>query len=212
MTEPIVESEGGEQATYAVKALGGDRIGFYGAIWGDPEHHDLSRQRDFFTKATDFWLEQLPLPQPLLYHHAQNPDTAAEPVIGKIDTRRVDDVGLWYEAELEKAHSYRAAVGRLIDDQALAASSDSVSHLVVRRPAGKGTHELVRWPIVAVSLTPTPAEPRLLPAEALKSAYKAIGIELPDLPQADAGASGELEAARARALLTLIKIVSAMEV
>lgn len=186
-------------ASYEVKSLGGDRIHFYGAIWGDPEHTDLSAQRDYFTKATDLWLQQLPLPQPMIYHHAQDPATAADPVIGKVDARGLDDAGLWYEGELDKAHRYRAFVDQLIADHALAASSDSVPHLVVRRPAGKGAHELVRWPIVAVSLTPTPAEPRLLPVEALKAAYKAIGVELPDLAQADAGASGAMEAARARA-------------
>jgi len=195
-------------ASYAVKALGGDRVRCYVALFGDAEHTDLSSHHDFFTKATDVWEQQLPLPQPMIYHHAQDPATAADPVIGKWDVRGIDDSGRWYEGELDKAHRFRAFVGQLIAEGALAASSDSVPHLVVRRPAGQGSHELVRWPIVAVSLTPTPAEPRLRPAEALKAAYKAIGVELPDLAPADAGASGATEAARAQAtaVQTLIAI------
>ncbi len=193
---------------YAVKAIGENRVRCYAAIWGDVDHPDLSDLRDFFTKGTDFWLDKLSMPQPMIYHHAQDKKTADDPVIGTWDKRGVDDVGLWYEGERSKSHKYRDAVQKLIDNGELAASSDSAPHLVQRRPAAKGTHEITRWPIIAVSLTPTPAEPRLLPVEAVKSAYKALGIDL-DLPdgEADAGASGhEGGRGKAQATLTLIEL------
>lgn len=160
-----------------VKALGEDRVGAYVVLFGDEDHPDLSSARDFFTKNTDFWLDKW-AKRPMLYNHDMSLPDDFEPVVGSWQKFIPDDIGIWAEGELEKAHKYRAMVKRLIDQQALATSSDSAPHLVKRKPASKGTHEITRWPLLAASLTTTPAEPRLLPVTALKSAYETLGIDI----------------------------------
>ncbi len=175
--EPAAEAK----ATYAVKTLGENRIGGYGVLFGSEDQPDLSEQKDFFTKATDFFLDKLGPIRPMLYHHAQEEATAMIPVVGLWDKAVQDDVGVWLEGELDKAHRYRKAIGELVAKGALALSSDSAPHLVLREKAGKGTHRITRWPLFCCSLTPTPAEPRLAPVdfETIKAAYKAVGIALP---------------------------------
>lgn len=172
--------------TLAVKALGDGRIGGYAVIYGSPDQPDLSSARDFFTKSTDFWLDKWSQ-RPIIYHHAMDDATADAPVVGLWDKALQDDIGIWLEGQLDQAHQYRAAITKLVEAGALALSSDSAPHLVKRKKAAKGTHEVTRWPLLAASLTPTPAEPRLLPVEQIKSAFKAAGIDLP----ADWFADGE---------------------
>lgn len=167
----------------AVKFLddGGVKVGGYAVRFGSPDEPDLSQERDFFTKSTDFWLDRWAT-RPMLYHHAQEGATADEPIIGAWLKASLDDVGVWLEGELDKAHKYFSAIQEMVKRGVLAQSSDSAPHLVKRKRAAKNTHEVTRWPILASSLTPTPAEPRLLPVETIKSAYKALGIDFPDEP------------------------------
>ena len=77
------------------------------------------------------------------------------------------------------AHRYRAAIKRMIDLGMLKISTDSALHLVRREKQPNGTHEVKRWPIIAASLTPSAAEPRLFDVQALKSWYGVAGIDLP---------------------------------
>lgn len=171
----------------AVKALDGDRIGGYAVRFGSEDEPDLSAFRDFFTKSTDFWLEHWQT-RPMLYHHAQDEATKDAPVVGRWTAARVDDVGVWLEGQLNMAHRYAGAVKELVARGALRLSSDSAPHLVVRERRPSGAHEVKRWPLLAASLTPSPAEPRLLPITHLKSLYAAAGLPVPleidDSPEA----------------------------
>lgn len=201
---------------YAVKALDdtGDRIGGYAIIFGDESSPDLSPYRDFFTPDTDFWLDAFKT-RPMLYHHAMEERTAADPVVGVWDTARVDEIGVWLEGELKKRHTYKQAIKDLIARGALGQSSDSAPHLVKRRWMPNGTHKVVRWPLLASSLTPTPAEPRMIETSLLKEAYKAVGIDWPvhiddasiaSTEDAD-GTTAQSADERARRLNTLIHIL-----
>jgi len=177
----------------AVKMLADGRVRAYAVRFGTPDEPDISPQRDFFTKSTDFWLTAYTT-RPMLYHHAQDPATKAEPVIGLWVKAGVDDVGVWLEGQLNQAHRYHAAIKEMVRRGALRLSSDSAPHLVVREPQPNGTNWVKRWPLLAASLTPTPAEPRLLPVGELKAAFDAAGIappaELID-ETAEATASGD---------------------
>lgn len=179
----------------AVKMLGEDRVGGYAVRFGSADEPDLSAFRDYFTKSTDFWLDAWQT-RPMLYHHAMDAATKDAPVVGRWTDARVDDVGVWLEGQIDMAHRYAAAVKDLVRRGVLKLSSDSAPHLVVRAPGPNNTHEVKRWPLLAASLTPSPAEPRLLPVGALKAAFDAAGLlppaELIDSPEADDAEAAEV--------------------
>jgi hypothetical protein len=159
---------------YAIKALGEDRIGAYGILWGDESNKDL--HGEFFTKDTEelsVMLDQLG-GLPFMYHHAADGKLKST-VIGIVDKLESDDVGQWFEARIKDHEAYRKYVKPLIDRQALFPSSGTL-------PAAKRTKkngEITRWPIIEMTGTPTPAEYRMLnvPIEEVKSYYKSIGLE-----------------------------------
>lgn len=191
----------------AVKMLDDGRIGAYAVRFGDADNPDLSHMRDYFTKSTDFWLDAWKQ-RPMLYHHAQDPTTADNPIIGNWTKAIKDDVGIWLEGQLDKAHKYYAAINQMVQQGALKLSSDSAPHLVKRNRHGD-VNEVTRWPLMAASLTPTPAEPRLLPVSALKAIY---AVEFPpayieDSPETPALESADaLKSAARERLLELIEI------
>ena len=176
----------------------GGRIGGYLVIWGAASNGDAADadggkriQRDlqgeYFTPQTDVgldWYEQ----RPVLYHHGLDGALKAA-VIGVIDTLRPDDTGLWAEAQLDLHKRYVRAVQRLVDQGVLSWSSGSLPHLV----QVEGDGWIKRWPIVEGSLTPTPAEPRHACVQTLKSAYKALGLDMTWLGIAAADAPNRRE-------------------
>lgn len=162
---------------YAVKALGNDRVGGYALLFGDATKTDLTG--DYFTKSTEFWLEEFGDKRPMLYQHAAfDPATKSNPVVGTWDTFRVDDIGVWTEGQLKKAHKYKKAIEQLIEAGALGLSSGSAPNLVLKTRKQRA-NEITRWPILEVSLTPEPAEPRMTPVTAIKSYFADAGLDLP---------------------------------
>lgn len=159
----------------AVKAIGKDTIRGYAALWGSPERVDLDRE--FFTSDTDFWDAPLKgVTRPLTWDHAQDDATKTNPVIGSIKAMGDDEVGRWYEAQLDTSHKYRKAIDRLIEVGALGTSSDSAPQYVLREQRGKGVW-LKRWPLFAAALTATPCEPRQVNTVEY---FKSVGISIPD--------------------------------
>lgn len=160
-------------APWAVKALGGGRIGGYAVLWGDPQRKDLTKE--YFTPDTaDLTAIFKQLGRlPNLYAHGGD-GSVRSAIIGVIDTMIPDDIGLWYEAQLERASAYREAVLRLIERGLLGSSSGTLP--AAREVAPDG--HIKRWPIVEVSLTPAPAEYRMLdrPVSEIKDLYEAIGL------------------------------------
>jgi len=114
--------------------------------------HDLVG--DTFDKTTNFDLGFAPKKK-LLYSHRKNP--AVKSVIGYVTETRVDDEGVFFRAELDKAFKYRKAVKKLADLGLLGMSSGSADQLVSRENG-----VIKEWPILELSLTPTPMEPRTI--------------------------------------------------
>ncbi len=157
------------------------RVGGYLIAWGEARQPDM--QGEYFTPETDVgldWYER----RPLLYHHGLDGALKAA-VIGVIDSLTPDEIGLWAEAQLDLRKRYVRAVRQLVDQGALSWSSGSLPHLVEVGEGGR----IKRWPIVEGSLTPSPAEPRKTDARTLKSAYKALGLDMSRLGLGDAGAT-----------------------
>lgn len=177
----------------AVKRLGGGRIGHYAVLWGDPAKRDLTGE--YFTRQTAD-LETLFRAVgklPLLYQHTLD-DQLKTSVVGLVDVLAPDDVGLWYEAQLTMAGEYRAAMEELIGAGALGTSSGT---LPGARRVDRRTGEIKRWAIAELSLTPTPAEPRMMerPAAEIKAAWKAAGLRMPDGERESGGAGEDAKAA-----------------
>jgi HK97 family phage major capsid protein len=166
-------------APHQIKRLGPDRIGGYALVHGTPQERDI--EGDFFTKSTDLWLDVYNN-QPIMFDHAvglklpddpalsdDEQDTPRRYKLGRIVKSARDDIGLWIEAVVDAHNDWVEGVWELVDKGALFFSSGSVPHLIKRTEGG----EVKSWPIVEVSLTPTPAEPRRTRVAALSNAQTA---------------------------------------
>lgn len=158
----------------AVKSLGGDRIGGHAVLWGSPTKRDL--MDEFFTTKTAELTAIFDVTKrlPLLYEHAIDGKLMTT-VVGLVDKVQADEVGLWYEAQLTMAGKYRAAIDELIGQGLLGTSSGT---LPAARRVDRKTGQVLRWPVVEISLTPRPAEPRMMerPVAEIKAAFAAIGF------------------------------------
>jgi phage head maturation protease len=137
-----------------VKALGGGKVGGYLVKFSTADDPDLVG--DFFTPETDFDLYEGKRTL-TLYDHGLD-KTIKRRKLG-YGSAKVDDVGVWFEAQLEARDEYEAKILELVEAGKLGWSSGSAPHLVERK-AVKKAFELLSWPIVEASLTPTPCEPR----------------------------------------------------
>jgi len=170
----------------AVKMLsrddGGALVGGYLLLWGDPEHKDL--QGDYFTPDTQLWLDRYPQ-APALFHHGLD-DTVGLAAIGHRVKAVPDDVGVWVEDWIDTSNRYWKLVEPLLEAERLFYSPGSAPHLVKRAEDGK----LLSYPPIEDTLTPIPAQHRLRPVEQIKAAYKAAGLDLPDLDEEVSGDDG----------------------
>lgn len=174
------ESKTVNRSVAYIKALTPDTatVAGYGVIYGGADLEGES-----FSPDTNFMLELAPT-KLVLYDHSLG---EVKHVIGKTSLVEPDEFGLWVEAELDRHKSYVEMVLKLVEQGALGWSSGSVGHLTRRN--GKS---ITQWPIVELSLTPTPAEPRTLGVELIKSlaavdaSYQAL---LPETERAHAGRS-----------------------
>lgn len=138
----------------AVKALGEGKVGGYGVLFTSADDPDL--QGDFFTKSTALELEDRNSVLTIWDHGMDK--TLKRRRIGR-STYKIDDIGVWFETKLEEADGYEKAIYKLAELGKLGWSTGSAPHLVERSPVKKA-FELKAWPIIEVSLTPVPVEPR----------------------------------------------------
>jgi HK97 family phage major capsid protein/HK97 family phage prohead protease len=152
----------------------------YAVVFGGRDLHG-----EHFTRKTDFGSELLGINNPpLLYEHGIHPQVGLK-VVGRVTEMKQDDIGMLVRAELDRHSEYIQLVRQLAEQGALGMSTGAPGHLVSR----KSTGEIERWPIVEVSLTPTPAEPRTLGVEVVE-AIRSIALpeaEPPAVVTADEG-------------------------
>lgn len=199
----------------AVKAIGDDdSIGGYAVLFGSADAHDI--EKDFYTKATDFWLDHFGWPRPITYHHGMDSGTRDNPVIGHWTKAAVDDTGVWLTGQLDRAHAYYKAIKELAARGYLKLSSDSAPQWVQRERQSNGANYVKRWPLVTASTTVTPMEPRMLPVE-VKALLAETGFEVIEEPEAsdpDAARADGLKAAdveRARRILLELELLTLEE-
>lgn len=155
-----------------LKALSDGRIGGYLVVFTDGTDRDS--YGEYFTRQTDYGLQYY-RNQPVLYHHGQNDDLVTP--IGSIDTLRIDDYGVYAEAQLDTQHPdpdiqrYAQTAYQQVNMGKLYWSSGSANHLV----RVNDDKEITQWFIVEGSLTPTPAEQRgRTQVEVLRAAMRAL--------------------------------------
>lgn len=145
----------------AVKALGGGKIAGYGILFTSVLDPDV--QKEFFTGATETMTE-VGDRRPMLYRHGAHPQLKAK-ILGKAELTRIDEVGAFFEGEVNTRDEYGKAIYRLAEMGKLGFSTGSLSHLVskeLREQDGRKAYEIKCWPIGELSLTPTPVEPRTM--------------------------------------------------
>lgn len=123
---------------------------------------------EFFTKSTDFCLDWFPV-RPVIYDHGLD-DAVKTSVVGRVTEHEDTEDGLWAQVQLDKNSRYLTAIQGLVKKGALSFSSGAMPH-VVRKDKKSG--EIVRWPWVELSLTPTPANPDAV-VYAVKSGHDLI--------------------------------------
>lgn len=185
MAGPIVEGDlksmGVQQLpdSLAVKALGQGRVGGYLCLWGSEEAKDLTGE--WFASDTEELTEIFGAvgAVPLLYHHAGDAQVKSA-VVGVVDVMVKDDVGLWIEAQVKKHQEYNKFIRPLVDRKLLGFSSGTLPRA---RQVDKSTGKILRWPVAEASMTPTPAEWRMVaqwPVQNLKAIYQQAGLQLKD--------------------------------
>lgn len=140
-------------------AVKSDRLGHvkgYLVRFGTPEAVDL--EGDFFGPETDFGFPikaGARVPLNLYYHHGMDQKVGRKSIgTGYV---KMDETGLWYEAQIDLADEYGRMIAKLAKDGKMGFSSGAAGHLVERKSTGVAS-QIVRWPIAEASITPTPAE------------------------------------------------------
>lgn len=139
----------------AVKALGEGKVGGYLVRWGGGGDVDLTG--DFFTKETDLGISEGDR-LPVYFEHGYDPVIKSRR-LGRGTISRFDDVGVWFEAQLELRDEYERKIYELAEAGKLGWSSQAGGSLVAKE-AGLGGTQILTWPLAEATLTKSPAEYR----------------------------------------------------
>lgn len=149
----------------AVKALGEGKVGGYLVRWGGNGDVDLTG--DYFTKDTDLGISEGDR-LPVYFEHGYDPVIKSRK-LGRGTISRFDDIGVWFEAQLELRDEYERKIYELAEAGKLGWSSQAGGSLVAKE-AGMGGTFIATWPLAEATLTKSPAEYRNT-AIPLKSIY-----------------------------------------
>jgi hypothetical protein len=141
---------------FAIKAIGDDMYRGLGVVFGGK---DLTK--DEFTKHTDLGLERSPENIPVFFEHGLDDSgigtAELRKPIGRVVKAEQDDVGVWFEFQLNKRSKYVERIKDLIHSGAVGLSTGALPHVVERENG-----QLKQWYIGELSITTHPAEPRTL--------------------------------------------------
>jgi hypothetical protein len=168
----------GKATTMNTEALKAEQLGT--AKWrvlaipfGGPLKGGKDLDGEFFSPRTDpkpSWFKE----RPVLFHHGQD-DTIGDEDVGIEGEITKEADGWWAPLWLDRSNRYFAQLDALIRAGKMFGSSGSMAHLV--RKANDG--EILVWPHVEQTLTPTPANvfARITASKALDD-FSTAGIEL----------------------------------
>jgi hypothetical protein len=119
---------------------------------GPLEGKDLDGE--FFSPRTDIkpnWFDR----RPLVWHHNLD-KSMPDPVLGTADDLEEKPDGWWTTVWLDRSNQYWAHVNSLLSAGKVYGSSGSLPNFV---QTDKATGEILVWPYIEQTLTPTPANP-----------------------------------------------------
>ena len=147
---------------------------FFGPFAGDD---GIGRDFDgeFFSPQTDFLFDWFKGSRPFLYQHTWDARVGTDPMGDVVNFEKRKE-GIWVQAQLDLRSKWYEAIRQLIGEEALSFSSGAYPAGVVVAKSG----EILRWPWVELTATPTPANPY-----ASIAAMKAM--DLPPLPLVNGG-------------------------
>jgi len=176
MHDEILIAQGGEVKTLQTDE--GLRVQGYLVRFGDPSQPDVSAERDFFTRDTDFGKHST---TPVYFNHRlplKTRDGGALRVREQIGegSLTVDDTGVLIDAIIYNADLYSQQLDRM------GWSSGTAAHTVERKAMPNGTNFVERWHLgLDASLTPIPAEPRtrgIVPLKSLQEQPETANIQV----------------------------------
>lgn len=181
------------------KAIGDGRVGGYLVRFTSKDEPDL--EGDYFDKSTDFGPHRTSV---VLYHHGHDDTLGCKSLGAGLATLKIDDVGVWIEAQLDMRDAYERALYGAVQKNKMGWSSGTAGHLVERVRAGEAYH-IKAWPLgLDASLTPTPAAgaelTAVVPVKSLQSTdfgFEELlkGASSEDAPaEVEANEDGSLEA------------------
>lgn len=150
---------------------------------------------EFFSQRTDIkpdWFDR----RPLVWHHNLDRTMKADPVMGTADDLEQTDEGWWTTVWLDRSHRYWSQVNDLLTQGKVYGSSGSLPNFV---RTDKATGEILVWPYIEQTLTPTPSNiySVVVPSKAvdhfaeaqiglspafLKAAFSDLDSQMADLP------------------------------
>jgi hypothetical protein len=141
----------------------------WAAPYGSPTHRDA--QGEWFSPRTDFALDLIPTNRPILISHGLG--AAGPTVVGRITHVERRAGGLWIRGALDRASAHWGRIKDALEKGLLSFSSATMAHLAKVAPDG----EIMSWPLVETSLTPTPAnrDARITSVKAALEHFAAIG-------------------------------------
>lgn len=127
----------------------------FGGPFVDERGRGKDFDEEFFSHRTDIkpdWFDR----RPLVWHHNLD-KTMDDPVIGTDDDlEKPTDDGWWSTIWLNRSHRYWAEVDRRLREGKIYGSSGSLPNFV---KTDRRTGEILVWPFVEQTLTPTPSNP-----------------------------------------------------
>jgi hypothetical protein len=131
---------------------------------------------EYFSARTDIkpdWFDR----RPLVWQHNLDATMKADPVMGTADDTELEDDGWWSTLWLDRSHRYWAQVNALLEAGKIFGSSGTLQTFA---KTDRTTGEILVWPFIEQTLTPTPANPyaRVVAAKAV-SHFDEAGLALP---------------------------------
>jgi HK97 family phage major capsid protein len=144
-----------------------------GVPFGGP-YGGKDAQGEYFTPASDLWLERIPK-RPVVYYHGLAEQGAAE-VIGEETGWEKRGDGIWFRVALDRSKALARRVWEAAQKGVARASSGAISHLV--RVADDG--RILVWPIGEISLLDArehaPANPYAVALIHAKATFEKAGL------------------------------------
>ncbi len=134
--------------------------------------------KEFFSPRTDPYgpYKGLIAERPVVFHHGGD-EMLKDTALGVQDDIDQEEDGWWGTVWLDRSNRYWEQVNHFLQAGKMHGSSGAVGHFVKK---DRKTGEILVWPHIEQTLTPTPANPfsRIVPVKAVDH-FESLGIDLP---------------------------------